>query len=128
MSLGVLNWLLGGSTVALIVLALVAPQVLNVVSALLVELIPTVGKAIRGLMDFVSKLWEGFKDVVDNVNTILFVGVVAVASFLYGLYSPSQTSKCPPQTKAVATTGCKCPSSVKKDEPIFKIPGWELFR
>lgn len=54
---------------------------------LFVELVKMVGPWLSKVLEligwYLGALWEGFKDVVDNANTIIFVFTVAACAFLY---------------------------------------------
>jgi hypothetical protein len=80
---GVLSWVL---------LAIFAPSVLNVISSWLVALSPLVKTAAEALAGLLKHIWEGFKDVVDNVSTIIFV-VIAVAVGSWYFHNPKADVK-----------------------------------
>lgn len=94
--LGWLPWIGGGSTLALIVVALLAPSVLTVASSWLSALSPLLKGLAEGLVSFSKSLWEGFLDVTDNGKTILFVGVVAFGTYLWGYSHGLESHTKPP--------------------------------
>jgi len=44
---------------------------------------PALKAAVEFVIWFLKACWEGFCDVMDNVHTILFVGVIAAGTYLY---------------------------------------------
>lgn len=91
------GWFGGLGLVGWVLLAIFAPHVLVVVSSWLTALTPLVKGASEGVVWFFQTMWEGFKDVVDNSATILFVFVVAALSMFYIKWvTPKHTAKsCP---------------------------------
>ena len=78
-------WLAGGSTVALIAVALLAPSVLQVAGNWLSALSPLLKSVAEFLGDLLKSLWAGFLDMTDNGKSLLFVGAVALCAYLWGL-------------------------------------------
>ena len=89
-----LPWLAGGSTIALLVLAIVAPSVLQVAATWLSALSPIVKAVAEGLVAFWNILWAGFKDIVDNWKTVVTVVVITLLSVWY-FKEPSKPCNCP---------------------------------
>lgn len=91
------NWvttILGGGAVVWVALAIFAPSVLNVASSWLVAMSPLVQGVSEGLVNLGKRLWDGFLDVVDNINTIIFVALVALSAGLYvHFYAPKYDLK-----------------------------------
>lgn len=77
-------WVAGGSTVGLIVVALLAPSVLTVASSWLSALAPLIKGAAEAITTVAKALWAGFMDMSDNGRSILFVGAVAAIAYLWG--------------------------------------------
>jgi len=77
-------WVAGGSTVGLIVLAVLAPSVLQIAANWLSALSPILRGVASGIVEFVKALWSGFLDMTDNGRSLLFVGAVALAAYLWG--------------------------------------------
>ena len=65
------------------VLAIVAPQALKVGGGYLEALTPLVKQTGDGVVAVTTALWEGFKDMADNSNSLLFVAAVAAIAFVY---------------------------------------------
>jgi flagellar biosynthesis protein FlhB len=106
-----LPWIGGSSVIALIVVALVAPSVLQVAAAWLTALSPLLKGIAEGLVEFAKSLWFGLKDMADNAKSILFVAVVATLAYLWGYYkAPYKT-----ETVYVERKGENCtPVPVRK--------------
>lgn len=77
-------WVAGGSTVGLLVLAILAPSVLQIAASWLSALAPALRGLADGVVALVKALWEGFIDMTDNGRSLLFVGAVALAAYLWG--------------------------------------------
>lgn len=85
--------LVGGGAIAWLALAVFAPGVLNVLSSWLVAMAPLVGGISEGIVSIAKRLWDGLLDVADNINTILFVLVVAAGVAFYA-HSSQTTCSC----------------------------------
>lgn len=84
------NWILGLTGVAglgWVALAIFAPSVLSVVASWLKALSPIVEGIANALVEFFKIMWEGLKDVADNLSTVIFVLVMCLISYFYGLTS-----------------------------------------
>ena len=82
----IFNWVagLGGATaLSWVLLAFFAPSLLSVVSSWLVALSPLVKALAEFFVSFFKHLWEGFKDMVDNVSSIIFVCTCIAAASWY---------------------------------------------
>jgi hypothetical protein len=79
-----LPWIGGGSTIALIALAVFAPSVLQVAASYLVALAPLV-KALADFVVWFAKdiVWEGLKDIADNIATVVLVVCLMALSVWY---------------------------------------------
>ena len=77
-------WVAGGSTVGLLVLAFLAPSVLQVAANWLSALSPIIRSLAEFIGNLLRSLWEGFLDMTDNGKSLLFVGAVALAAYLWG--------------------------------------------
>lgn len=80
------NWItcfIGGGAVTWVALAIFAPGILNVVSAWLVAMAPLLQGISEGIVALAKRVWDGFLDVIDNVNTIIFVTLVVLAAVGY---------------------------------------------
>ena len=64
--------------------------ILGSVFKILASLVEVISPLIKGFFEFVvwyfKQLWEGFKDVIDNISTIIFVATV----FGLGLFTSHQ--------------------------------------
>ena len=77
-------WVAGGSTVGLIALAILAPSVLQIAGNWLSALSPLLRGAAEAIVGLARALWSGFSDMTDNGRSLLFVGAVARAAYLWG--------------------------------------------
>ena len=77
-------WVAGGSTVGIIVLAVLAPSVLQIAGNWLSALSPLLRGAAEAIVGLARALWAGFLDMTDNGKSLLFVGAVALAAYLWG--------------------------------------------
>lgn len=106
-------WLAGGGVIVWIVLALLAPSVLQVAASWLTSLSPL----IKGLADLVvwffrDILWEGFKDMSDNAASILFVATVATLAAMWVAWNPY----CPERKFAGKAPSCEtCIKNLRRD-------------
>lgn len=57
-----------------------AAAIINGVAKFVGEFLPVIGKI---LSEYLQALWEGFKDVIDSWQTILFVLTICVAVLIY---------------------------------------------
>lgn len=84
------NWILGLTGVAgigWVALAIFAPSVLSVLASWLKALSPIVQGIANALVEFFKIMWAGLKDVADNLSTVIFVLVMCLISYFYGLTS-----------------------------------------
>ena len=79
-----LPWVAGGSTVGLIAIAVLAPSVLQIAANWLSALSPLLRAFAEGVAELAKALWAGFIDMTDNGRSLLFVGAVALAAYLWG--------------------------------------------
>lgn len=121
-----LPWLMGGSTIALLILAIVAPSVLQVAASWLSALSPLVKAVAEGLVAFWNILWIGFKDIVDNWKTVVTVAVITLLAVWY-FHTPEKACPtcpapvvCKPGYKAVPQPKPKQPAS-KQEEDVLSI-------
>jgi uncharacterized membrane protein len=96
-----LPWVGGASTIGLIVLALFAPSVLQVAAAWLTALSPLLKGIAEGIVNFIKVLWEGLKDMADNLSSIIFVLVIAGLAALWGYHS--RPCECPEPVECSTT-------------------------
>jgi phosphoglycerol transferase MdoB-like AlkP superfamily enzyme len=75
--LSYLPWLLSGSLVVWIALALLAPSVLAIIT-------PFIKYGLDALAEYVRTLWEGFKYVFDRSSAVVFVLSAVVLAYWYG--------------------------------------------
>lgn len=85
------GWITGGIGIGWVALAIFAPSVLSVVAEYLKALSPLLKGASEGVVALAKLLWEGVKDMGDNLGSILLVATVALMAFFYGSYG---TTKC----------------------------------
>lgn len=97
-----LPWVGGTTTIGLIILAVLAPSVMQVAAAWLVALTPFLKGIAEGLVEYAKSLWFGFLDMADNAKSLLFVFTLCVVAFVAGLYyspradcPPCKTNECP---------------------------------
>jgi len=81
---GVISWVL---------LALFAPSALQVASSWLVALSPIVKGLAEALVTFVKLLWEGVKDVMDNLSTVVLVLTLITCTYIYGQVNKPKLDK-----------------------------------
>lgn len=74
-------WVAGGSTVGLIVVAVLAPSVLSIAAQ---TLGPLLSSFVKGVSELTKALWAGFIDMTDNGRSLLFVAAVALMAYLWG--------------------------------------------
>lgn len=99
------------------------------IAKVLASLIEVVSPLLKGLSEFVvwlvKTLWEGFKDIVDNIATIITVLVLVGFSFGYSKFDTikKEEVKCKQEIKVVEKkvyAKCKCaPKTVTKPEAGF---------
>lgn len=100
----------GGTILTYILLSLFAPHVLGVASEWLKAASPLIKGLAEGIVWFAHQFWEGFKDVIDNAATVLFVATVCALSVWY-FQAPAKP--CPTLTE---TPKCKqCIDALRKD-------------
>lgn len=66
------------------------PNVLKIISSVFENVMPFIGQALQGLVWFLKTMWEGFKDVIDDVRTVLFVVVIALSASVYTSFIEKQ--------------------------------------
>ena len=122
-----LPWLGGGSVVALIAVAVLAPSVLQVAGNWLSALSPAIRGAAEFLVEVCKSLWAGFLDMTDNGRSILFVGAVALCAYIWG-YAHGVDK--PPKT-VVKTVERQCPTRRSTGrpapQPVYKDPLTSFF-
>lgn len=82
----ILNWtgfVAGGGVLAWVALAFLAPGVLDVIKSLLTGTQPLLKGISEGVVNLVKILWDGIKDIADNLNTVLTVILLCLVVFLY---------------------------------------------
>lgn len=102
-----LPWLMGGSTIALLVVAVLAPSVLTVAASWLSALSPLVKAAAEGLVAFWNILWTGLKDIIDSWKTVVTTVVIVLLSVWYFQKPVDPCPVCP-------TVVCKKGETVSK--------------
>lgn len=75
----------GTSLIGLVLLAMFAPGVVIVATEWLKSLSPLIKGISEGIVYVVKGAWEGLKDILDNVSTIVFVVVLSLGLYTYGL-------------------------------------------
>jgi hypothetical protein len=93
--LNFLGFITGGGAIAYVLLAIFAPSIMGVVSEYLKALTPIVKALAEAIVSYFKYLWDGFKDMVDNVGSLIFVSTLCVLSFLWGsmVFSSQQEVK-----------------------------------
>jgi len=109
-------WVAGGSTVGLIVLAVLAPSVLQIAANWLSALSPILRGVASGIVEFVKALWSGFLDMTDNGRSLLFVGAVALAAYLWGYTHGTGSRTLLPPSNSVHEAIVPLPSKRPPDE------------
>lgn len=84
--LSMLPWVGGAGIAGYAALWFFFPSVIPVIAEYLKALAPLVRGVASGLVEFVSALWAGFLDMLDNAKSVLFVVTVAALS-AYGGWS-----------------------------------------
>lgn len=59
------------------------PSIGKMLVSVFENVMPFIGQVLGGLSWFAKTMWEGFKDVVDDARTIVFVLVVVVGASFY---------------------------------------------
>lgn len=107
-------WIISGGTVTWIALAVFAPRILDIVSPILKGLAEFV-------VEFVKRLWDGFLDIIDNINAIIFV---IVSCLIWSWYTH-------PEPKVVykdkATISNPKKATKESNKPTFSLQGWDWF-
>lgn len=88
----IFGWLVGGSTLAIIAAMVFAPSLLGVAAEYLKALSPIVKGAAEGAVALFKLLWEGVKDMTDNIGSVLLILAVAIGTFTYATVSAN--NKC----------------------------------
>jgi len=121
-----LPWLAGGSTIAVLVLAVLAPSVLQVAAAWLSALSPIVKGVSEALVEACSILWSGIQDILDSWKTIVTVAAITLGAVWY-LKEP-----CPPcvkqETVCKAGTTKTTPKVSPKKNPPSETEFWIPWR
>lgn len=103
--LNIVSLVAGGGVLVWVALAFLAPSVLTVAASWLSALSPLIKGISEWIVRYVNALWMGFKDMIDNVYSIVFVVTVAVVASLYTATPPRP--KCP-TVKPVAKGSVPC--------------------
>lgn len=103
-----LDWLIGlaglsGVTLGVGAWFLGLPAFLGIVNSLLQVVTPFLKGASEFLVYFIKELWSGFKDMADNMSSIMFVLTVAGIAGLYG-YSYVKDCEVTEPTKTVTNS------------------------
>ena len=77
------GFVVGGGIITWVLIALFAPSVLSVAAEYLKALSPLVKGFAEGIVWLVKVIWDGVKDITDNINTILTVVILVVSAFMY---------------------------------------------
>lgn len=99
-----LPWLAGGSTIALLAVAIFAPAVLQVAASWLSAMSPLVTAISHGLVTAWNILWTGIKDIIDSWKTVVTTLVVVLVSLWY--FKPA-VEPCPVCPVVVCEKGSK---------------------
>lgn len=109
-------WIITGGTLTWIALAIFAPHVLSILT-------PILKAVVEGIIELIKRLWDGFLDVVDNINTIIFVIAACLAWAWYSKEPPKVVYK----ERPVASKKVAPAAQQKKENPAFSLQGWEWF-
>lgn len=109
-----LPWIISGGTITWIVLAIFAPHVLTLLT-------PILKAVIEGIIELLKRLWDGFLDIVDNINAIIFV---VVACLLWGWYDKEEPKVIYKEKPAISKSSS---GSKKVEKPAFSLDGWNWF-
>jgi hypothetical protein len=112
-----LPWLAGGSTIALLAVAILAPSVLTVAASWLSAMSPLVTAMSHGIVTAWNILWIGFKDIVDNWKTVVTTIVIVLVSLWY--FKPAVTP-CPVCPVVVCEKGKPVVKSNRSNIPTAK--------
>ena len=124
------NWTaaLGGTgLITFLLISIFAPHLVGVVAEYLKALTPIVSKVAEGVAGFLTRLWEGFKDVVDNVSTILFVGTLVLASVWYFQPTCPSCESCVAELRKDYKFVKRTPAEKKAYQPKAEPKGVDLF-
>lgn len=109
-----LPWIISGGTVTWIALAIFAPHVLSVVT-------PILKAMVEGVIELIKRLWDGFLDIVDNINAVIFL----IAACLTWAWYTKEPPKVIYKDKPAVTK--KTSPTVQKEKPAFSLDGWDWF-
>ena len=112
-----LPWIISGGTITWIALAIFAPHVLTVVT-------PILKAMVEGTIELIKRLWDGFLDVVDNINTVIFVVAACLAWAWYSKEPPKVIYK---ERPSVSSTKQKPVVQKKEEKSPFSLDGWGWF-
>jgi len=119
-----LPWFMGGSTIALLAVAILAPSVLTVAASWLSAMSPLVTAMSHGIVTAWNILWIGFKDIVDNWKTVVTVLVIVLVSLWYFAEPSKPCPVCPEYTceagkKKVLKSNRSNTPSTNSDEDVL---------
>ena len=117
-----LPWIMGGSTIALLVVAILAPSVLTVAASWLSAMSPLVTAISQGIVVAWNILWIGFKDIVDSWKTVVTVVAITLLSVWYFQPAVKPCPVCPvvvcEKGKPVVKNRSSTPTT-KSDEDVL---------
>ena len=106
-------WIAGTGLIGYVALALLAPSVVQVAAAWLVNLAPLVKGLSEAVVEIIRRLWDGFLDVVDNINTVMLLAVVLVGGYVTGMTSSDRGPSCPAKVT--------CEECIAKFRPDYRF-------
>jgi nitrate/nitrite transporter NarK len=117
-----MDWLLwavgltsGAGALGYLAVALFAPKLLDIIS-------PVLKGLLEGSVEAWKIEWEGFKDVVDSWQTVVFVATLCTVAYLYGQNVATPVAKAP--TKQAQSSPSKSKKAVEVSQP-FEWRFWE---
>lgn len=78
------GWIIGGGALSLGALAFFAPSAFNMVFSWGTALSPLIKGVSEGIVWFGQSFWAGFKDMIDDVRSVMFVFVMMAIALAYG--------------------------------------------
>lgn len=118
-------WVLGLGTIGWVILALLAPGLLNIISPIL-----------RGISEGLVEAWKwfynGLTDILDDWRTIFTVCVLVWLAVNYVTWKNDSPKNARTPTVTTQPYGSKtqkvAPSNKQKeDKPAFSLQGWDWF-
>ena len=112
-----LPWFMGGSTLALLAVAILAPSVLTVAASWLSALSPLVTAISNGIVVAWNILWDGVVDIIDSWKTVVTTIVLVLVALWY--FEPV-VKPCPVCPNVVCQKGYKPTVQNRSSNPVVQ--------